>query len=363
MTRNGNNPQAEDDAWVPALLAWFKKNQRTMPWRSNPEPYRVWISEIMLQQTQVVSVIPFFNRFLERFPDLATLAAAPLQEVLKAWEGLGYYSRARHLHDAAQQVMEQHGGHVPGTFARLQELPGIGRYTAAAIASIAFGEAVPVVDGNVLRVFARYLCWTDNISLPATRDRLFDFLKNPIAASGHPSHFNQAMMELGALVCTPRQPACDNCPLQPGCGARLRNKTDVLPIKTKKAAVRHEVVGVGIIFNAKGRILIARRKAGGLLGGLWEFPGGKRQGKESLKKTVLREVKEETGLTVEVGRALPPVDHAYSHFTVTLHPFICKRLSGNARALGSDEIKWVKPGDLKDYPFPAANRKIEAALF
>jgi A/G-specific adenine glycosylase len=362
MSRTGNNRSPEADAWIKALLTWFSLNSRAMPWRSNPEPYRVWISEIMLQQTQVISVIPYFNRFISRFPDTAALAAAPLQEVLKAWEGLGYYTRARNLHRAAIHVIEQRSGRIPETFDDLLTLPGIGRYTAAAIASIAFGEPVPVVDGNVLRVFTRFLNWDDNISLPATRDRVFDFLKTPIALSGNPSHFNQGIMELGALVCTPANPKCPDCPLHPSCGARLKGRTAELPVKTKKAPVRHEVIGVGLVFDSRGRLLIARRKADGLLGGLWEFPGGKRQGRESLRATTVREVREETGLLVEAGRALPPVNHAYSHFTVTLHPFICKRLAGRARAIGSDEIRWVTPAQLQDYPFPAANRKIETVL-
>ncbi len=333
-----------------------------MPWRSDPSPYRVWISEIMLQQTQVVSAIPYFTRFIARFPDVQTLAATPLQDVLKAWEGLGYYSRARNLHQAAQVIVQQHASQVPGSFALLLTLPGIGRYTAAAVASIAFGEAVPVVDGNVLRVFARFLNSAEDISLPATRDRVFDFLKQPVSTSGNPSWFNQSIMELGALVCTPRNPTCAECPLTPFCLALKKGRVDRLPVKAKKGTVRHDTVGVGIVFDSKGRILIARRKAGGLLGGLWEFPGGKRKGAEALRQTAVREVLEETGLTVEVEHPLPSVNHAYSHFTVTLHPFICRRAGGRARALGSDEIRWVKPSELGQFPFPAANRKIELEL-
>jgi A/G-specific adenine glycosylase len=362
MTRNGNNPAPQKDGWVVPLLGWYVQNRREMPWRSNPEPYRVWVSEIMLQQTQVASVIPYFNRFVTRFPSVAALAAAPLQEVLKAWEGLGYYSRAGHLHQAAGGLVKDHGGRLPETFEGLLALSGIGRYTAAAVASIAFGEAVPVVDGNVLRVFARFLNSDEDISKPATRDLFFDYLKKPIALSGNPSHFNQAIMELGALVCSPRNPKCAECPLHPLCQARLKGRTEELPIKAKKGAVRHETLGIGLVFDSKGRILIARRKAGGFLGGLWEFPGGQRQGKESLRATAVREVREETGLTVEAGKALPPVTHTYSHFTVTLHPFICKRLGGRARPLGSDEIVWAKLSELNRYPFPAASRKIEAAL-
>ena len=356
MTRNGSN------RWVPALLAWFATDRREMPWRTTPSPYRVWISEIMLQQTQVVTVIPYFNRFLARFPDPAALAAAPLQELLKIWEGLGYYTRARNLHRAAQVVMTQHGGQVPDTFETLLTLPGIGRYTAAAIASIAFREPVPVVDGNVLRVFSRFLGRDSDIGTPVARDWFFDYLQKPIASSGDPSSFNQAIMELGALLCTPRNPNCSGCPIATGCRARIENRTAELPVKAKRGAVRHDVIGVGIVFDSKGRILIARRKEG-LLGGLWEFPGGKRKGREKIRDTVIREVLEETGLTVEPGQALPPVTHAYSHFTVTIHPFLCERIAGRAKALASDEVSWVKPDELKHYPFPAANRKIEAALF
>jgi A/G-specific adenine glycosylase len=355
MSRNGSN------RWVAALLAWFNADHRDMPWRADPSPYRVWISEIMLQQTQVVTVIPYFTRFVARFPDPATLATAPYQELLKVWEGLGYYTRARNLHRAAQMVMDLHHGQVPDTFEALGTLPGIGRYTAAAIASIAFNEAVPVVDGNVLRVMSRFLARDADISAPASRDWFFDYLKNPIEASGDPSAFNQAIMELGALICTPRKPDCAGCPISAGCRARIEKRTAELPVKAKRGAMRHETIGVGIVFDAQGRILIARRKEG-LLGGLWEFPGGKRLSREKIRDTVVREMLEETGLHVTTGKALPPVAHAYSHFTVTIHPFICKRISGRAKALASDEVRWVKPGELKHYPFPAANRKIEASL-
>ncbi len=346
-----------------ALVGWFNADHRAMPWRADPSPYRVWISEIMLQQTQVVTVIPYFHRFLARFPDFASLAAAPLQELLKVWEGLGYYTRARNLHRTAQLVMEQHGGRLPQTFEELIRLPGIGRYTAAAIASIAFNEAVPVVDGNVLRVLSRFLGRETDIGSSAAKDWFFEYLQKPIESSGNPAAFNQAIMELGALVCTPQKPDCAACPIGVGCRARIEKRTAELPVKAKRGPVRKETIGVGIVFDAKGRLLIARRREGGLLGGLWEFPGGKKLHGEKIRNTVKRELLEETGLTVEVGKALPPVAHAYSHFTVVIHPFICKRIRGRAKALASDEIRWVKPAELKNYPFPAANRKIEESLF
>jgi A/G-specific adenine glycosylase len=221
---------------------------------------------------------------------------------------------------------------------------------------------VPVVDGNVLRVLSRFLGRDADIGAPATRDWFFEYLKKPIEASGDPSSFNQAIMELGALICTPRKPDCAGCPIAAGCRARIEKRTAELPVKAKRGAVRHETIGVGIVFDSKGRILIARRKEG-MLGGLWEFPGGKKLAREKIRDTVVREMLEETGLNVETGKALPPVTHAYSHFTVTIHPFICKRINGRAKAIASDEVRWVNPDEFKHYPFPAANRKIETELF
>ena len=238
--------------WVHLLLAWYGRHRRALPWRDEPTAYRVWISEIMLQQTRVAAVRPYFVRFLERFPTLRALAAADQQDVLKAWEGLGYYSRARNLHKAAQQVV-QAGGTIPGTSAKLARLPGIGPYTAAAIASIAFGEATPVVDGNVLRVVARHRGLRDDIAAMRTRDLVRASLLDAIALAGDPSSFNQAMMELGALVCTPRSPRCGECPLAGDCRALAEDAVDVLPVKRKRKAVPHYEIAVGLVFDGRPR--------------------------------------------------------------------------------------------------------------
>ena len=342
--------------WVKALLQWFALNQRSMPWRDRPSPYAVWISEVMLQQTQVQTATPYFRRFLRAFPSLRRLAAADTQEVLKAWEGLGYYARARNLHRAARLVLKLHGGKIPRTLESLEALPGIGPYTAAAIASIGYGRPHPVVDGNVLRVFARFWGIVDDIT-KQTVNRAIGRRLGRHMTGVPPGDFNQATMELGALVCRPRQPLCESCPLRSRCFALRRGLVERLPVKAKKAGVPHYGIAVGVI-RKHGRILIARRPADRMLGGLWEFPGGKRREGEDPEETVHREVKEETGVNVRVGLCLCTVKHAYSHFKITLMAFDCRYVSGKAQPKASDAVRWVSPSRLKDYPFPAANRRI-----
>lgn len=332
-----------------------------MPWRDRPLPYDVWVSEVMLQQTQVGTVIPYFKRFIARFPNVQALAAADLQDVLKVWEGLGYYSRARNLHRAARLVCKEFNGRLPGTFGALQEIPGIGPYIAAAIASIAFDQPVPVVDGNVLRVFARFWGIEDDIRDARTRATLFDRLA-PVVAACNPSDFNQAMMELGALVCSPRTPKCGTCPLQTGCVAFAAGRTIDLPFKSRKAPVPHYDIAVGVVLH-DGKILIGRRRETQMLGGLWEFPGGKMKPGESAEAAVVRELREETGLHVRVHQKYCTVNHAYTHFKITLHAYACDVLSGTARPRSADALKWVPLKALRDYPFPTANRKVIAAIF
>ena len=348
-------------AWVKHLLKWFAAGKRSMPWRADPTPYRVWISEVMLQQTRVEAVIPYFLRFVARFPDLQTLARADLQDVLKVWEGLGYYSRARNLHVAVRQIVEQHAGRIPASRDELRTLPGIGDYTAAAIASIAFGQPVPVVDGNVLRVFARFWGVKDDIGQPRVRA---DFARRlePAIAGADPSAFNQAIMELGALICIPRHPRCGVCPLRRTCVALQAGRTEDLPRKAPKAAVPHYDIAVGVIWK-RGKILIAKRRQDQMLGGLWEFPGGKRRPGEPLRRTARREIREETGLVVRIaGRPYALVEHGYAHFTISMTAFRCAWVSGRARAHSADELRWIRPEELDDYPFPRANRKIAEAI-
>ncbi|HPC19453.1 MAG: A/G-specific adenine glycosylase [Kiritimatiellae bacterium] len=345
------------------LLPWFAKNARELPWRMEPRnPYEVWISEIMLQQTRVETVIPYFRRFLARFPNAAALAAASPQDVLKLWEGLGYYSRARQIHKAAQILVRDHAGKLPNAPAQLAVLPGLGPYTTAAIASLAFGHPLAVLDGNVIRVLARLLALRDDAGRPATRrklQRLADILLYQERAAAT----NEAWMELGALVCTPRNPRCTECPLHNICRAAKLKNPEAFPRKKKKMKVPHKVVGAAVILNARNRILIAQRNPeGGMLAGLWEFPGGKQAPGETMKACIARELKEEMGIEIEVGPHLVTVHHAYTHFTIELHAHFARIQSGRPRHLDCAGHAWVTADEFDHYPFSKADHGIIHAL-
>jgi A/G-specific adenine glycosylase len=343
-----------------ALLRWFELDRRDMPWRQVRDPYAIWISEVMLQQTQVATARPYYERFRKRFPDVRALAEAPLGDVLKLWEGLGYYSRARNLHAAAGRVAAEYGGELPKSVAGLMELPGIGRYTAGAIASIAFGLDEPVLDGNVTRVLCRLFRIRANPTRAAVRHRLWT-LARQIIPPGKAGLFNQALMDLGATVCAPRSPSCGTCPVRARCEAYRHGEQERLPVKTKAKPLPHYDVVAGVIRRG-GRILIDQRKAEGLLGGLWEFPGGKREGTESLEEAMVREVREELGIRIRVVSPLTTVKHTYSHFRITLHAFECRYVSGTPRAIGCAAWRWVRPAELERYAFPKANQRVLAVI-
>jgi len=344
-------------AFAARLLAWYATHKRDLPWRHDThDPYRVWISETLLQQTQVVTAIPYYERFLARFPDVHALAAANLDDVLKVWEGAGYYARARHLHRAAREIVARLGGRIPSTVDELLTLPGIGRYTAGAIASIAFNCDAPVLDGNTTRVLCRYFNIANDSKASQTQKELWR-LAEELLPHGRAGDFNQALMELGATICTPRNPQCAACPLSRGCAARRLGIQANLPTKRKKKKLPHHQVAVGVIWK-RNKMLIARRFEKELLGGLWEFPGGHRKRGEALAQCVAREVCEELGIEVAVGEEFAVVEHAYSHFRITLHAFHCRWLRGRPRALGCAAWKWVSPRELSRYAFPAANRKV-----
>jgi A/G-specific adenine glycosylase len=337
------------------LLDWFDKNKRSMPWRETSDPYKIWISEIMLQQTQVATVIPYYNRFLEKFPTVDTLADASQQSVLKVWEGLGYYSRARHMHAAAKAVVENFNSTFPNTYNGLLKLKGIGPYTAAAVSSIAFQQRHAVVDGNVIRVLSRYYGITDDVRRSKVKSEI-QSLADSILSEERPGDFNQALMELGATICTPTQPACDSCPLSLNCIAYKQSKTDTIPYKSPRKKVPHHNIGVGLITDSDDRLLISLRPDDAMLGGLWEFPGGKKEKGEPIKTTVKRELREELGVDVSVGDKFMDLKHAYSHFKITLHAYWCKIENGSPSPKSSEEIRWVTLGEIDEYPFPKANK-------
>ncbi|MDF1591466.1 MAG: A/G-specific adenine glycosylase [Desulfobacterales bacterium] len=337
------------------LIQWYQKNQRKLPWRQTRDPFYIWISEIMLQQTQVKTVIPYYLKFLDRFPDVASLAEADMQTVLKIWEGLGYYARARNLHRAAKIVLERHGGEVPSSQQGFRKLPGVGPYIASAVLSIAYGLPYAVVDGNVKRVLSRLFL----IDLPvnnASSYRTFEEIASGLLHTRQPGIFNQAMMELGAMVCRSSTPSCSTCPLIKNCRAFKKQQVAIYPkrIKTKPVPTHH--IAVGVVYK-KDRVLITRRKSEGLLGGLWEFPGGKIKKKEDAQETCIREIKEEVNLNIKIDSFITRVRHAYTHFKIVLDVFCCSYLSGRVKLNGPVDYRWIRLGEIDDYPFPKANRR------
>jgi len=342
------------------LLAWYRGARRDLPWRRTREPYRVWLAEVMLQQTRVATAVPYYERFVAAFPTLEALAAASVDEVLALWAGLGYYRRARHFHAAARQVVARHGGEVPRDPDAMLALPGVGRYTAGAVLSLAYGLPMPILDGNVERVLCRLFAIRGNPKTGRTRKRLWA-LAESLIPQGQAADFNQAMMELGATVCTPAAPACTECPAADLCEALRLGKQLELPRLPKRRAVPHYDVAVGLVWR-RGKLMIAKRPMDAMLGVLWEIPGGKREAGEALEETVRRELREELGLEVTVTAPCVVCKHAYSHFRVTLHSYHCASPRGRPRPLGCDACRWVKPEELGDYPFPAGSLKIIRAL-
>jgi A/G-specific adenine glycosylase len=359
------------------LLWWDGHGRHTIPWKRNAhgarpapgeslDPYPIWVAEVMLQQTQLQVVLPYWQRWLAVFPALESLAAAEEHDVLLLWQGLGYYSRARRLHQGARQLgtgmHESHAGAVdpwPRTLEGWLALPGIGRSTAGSILSSAFDLPFAILDGNVKRVLARL---TACPRPPARQLQGFWQLSELLLDPQRPRSFNQALMDLGATVCTPRKPSCGACPWQEHCAAYAAGDPAAYPVKDAPRELPFQVIGVGVVRNGAGDVLIDQRLNEGLLGGLWEFPGGKQEPDEAIEATIRRELREELAIEAEVGEELIVVDHAYSHKKLRFVVHLCRWLSGDPQPLASQQVRWVRPEQLADFPFPAANARIIAAL-
>lgn len=363
------------DEWAAvarALAAWHTAQQRALPWRTAPpgarDPYAVWISEIMAQQTRLETVVDYFTRWMARFPTVRELAAAEQQEVLKLWEGLGYYARARNLHKAAQQIVEQHDGDVPSTRRELLALPGIGEYTVGAILSLAFNQPAPLLDGNVKRVLSRLTDLADPIDKPAVVRHLWELAQIVVesAPPDLPGAVNESLMELGATVCTPQNPRCLLCPVAAYCRAAARGTQSQRPVTSPRKATPHFDVAAGVIWQGEAhnsQLLIAQRPQEGMLGGLWEFPGGKQEPSDvDLPACLAREIHEELGMEIAVGAPVAVVPHAYTHFRITLHAYHARHVGGTPQAIGVADWRWIDFGELDAFPFPVTDQKVIAAL-
>lgn len=340
-----------------ALTKWYLHDHRDLPWRTTKDPYHIWLSEIMLQQTQVATVLPYYDRFLTLFPTIEALAKASSETVLKAWEGLGYYARCRNLHKAAQLIVEKHGGQFPQSMEDVEALPGIGRSTAGAILTFAYGQRHPILDGNVKRVLARLYNFQEDPSANEPNKKLWVASTGLLAEASDPFSYNQAIMELGATLCTPQNPSCLLCPVRSFCDGAAQGTQNELPIKTPKKESPHYTIGAGVIWH-ENKILIQRRPDKGLLGGMWEFPGGKQEPNETLEETVRREIREELEIEVTVGAKITTVRHAYTHFKITLHAYHCQYVSGTPQPKACEAWQWIAPEELSQFPFPKANKKV-----
>ncbi|MEB3304350.1 MAG: 8-oxo-dGTP diphosphatase MutT [Cyanobacteriota bacterium] len=375
----GHSPPLDLEAHAPllrrSLLAWWGRHGRhAIPWKliggRHPAPreplpcYGVMVAEVMLQQTQLQVVLPYWERWMDALPDLVALAEADGQSLLHLWQGLGYYSRARRLQQGARRLLERQaalGAPAPWplTVEGWMDLPGIGRSTAGGILSSAFDLPAPLLDGNVRRVLARLMA---HPLPPRQEESQFWRWSASLLDLERPRVFNQALMDLGATVCTPRRPLCQACPWRQVCSAYASGDPTRFPVKEAPRAVPFQVIGVGVVQDGEGRVLIDQRLEEGLLGGLWEFPGGKQEPQEAIAETIRRELREELAIEAEVGEELITLDHAYSHKRLRFVVHLCRWRSGEPQPLASQQVRWVEPGDLGAYPFPAANARIIAAL-
>ena len=344
------------------LRAWYARNARDLPWRSSRDPYRVWVSEIMLQQTQVATVRPYFERFVAAFPSVRALAEADEEHVLRLWEGLGYYRRASQLHTAAQCVIRDHGGVFPRDPQAVRRLPGVGRYTAGAILSIAFDLPQPILEANTTRLFSRLLAWRGDPASKAGQELLWA-MAEALLPRKHVGQFNQALMELGSEVCQGRLPRCDACPVIDLCQARAANlQTRIPPPKKKRPAEpRHEAA---VIVRRRGRVLLLRQPEGGRWARLWDFPRFQLDGQspQAAPLELVRMVREETGVDIAIGQRLTTIKHGVTRFRITLDCYEAEHLSQRVTKKPKTEMRWLRPAELADYPLSTTGRKLSRLL-
>jgi A/G-specific adenine glycosylase len=342
------------------LLGWYGSRRRSLPWRDNPKPYAVWVAEIMAQQTRLETMLPYYKRWMKRFPNVKALAAAKENDVLFLWEGLGYYTRARNLRKAAQVIMKEHGGRIPKDFAALSALPGIGAYTAGAIASLAFGMDKPAVDGNAIRVLARVF----DVHLPAdsgaAKKRFWELAAEHLPR-GQAAEYNQALMDLGAKVCTPRNPKCDTCPLRKECRACALGIQEQRPVRTAGAQIPVRKFAAAVI-RRNGRVLLVQRPTNGLLGGMWEFPNIALSSPKQVKNVLRRSLISELGLALTMGELLGQYEHTYSHFHAHLQVYNAPT-NGKLPKVRSDlKHLWVQINRLSRLPMGKLDRNIAMSL-
>jgi A/G-specific adenine glycosylase len=352
------------EAFASQLIDWYGHNARTLPWRTTHDPYAIWVSEVMLQQTQVATVLPYYHRWIQALPTLASLAAVDDATLMKLWEGLGYYNRGRRLKQAAQHIVQHHGGRFPTQFEDVLALPGIGRSTAGAILTFAYGQAHPIADGNVKRVLARVLDLPLCTDAPVGDAAIWQASSTLVEATTDAYHLNQALMELGATCCTRHNPTCLLCPVAQHCQALANGTVAQRPVRKAKAPTPHKHISVGVLFNEAGHVLIQQRPDTGLLPNLWEFPGGKQEEGETLEQALTREWLEELNLHVTATEPLCIVKHAYTHFKVTLHVFICQ-LQGELASLrlnAAQAYRWATLTECESLAFPKANHAILTTL-
>ena len=343
------------------LITWYGKSARQhLPWRKTKDPYSILVSETMLQQTQVAKVIPYYKRFLKKFPTVSVLAKAPLTDVLETWSGLGYYSRAKNLHKASLQIMRDNKGELPGNIDELIRLPGVGRYTAGAVASIAFDQPAPILDGNAIRVLCRYFGIRRSPKEPQIQKKLWA-VSTDLVPRNSPGTFNQALMEIGALVCTPRSPQCIRCPLARDCRARKLKIQDKIPLP-RIAPKRKKISYVCGILRKDSSFLVARRPLEGLLPGLWEFPGGEIGTNEPSERGLVRLLQERLGVKGEVVSFQGRVKQILTHREIEIDAFAYRRKKGNFRVKWYDQIRWVPDHNLMDTAFTAGMSRVAQKL-